>query len=362
MFAKLIDEEIKRDEAYRHKLNETVEKRQAATRLNPPTSISIPASNIQGWDRGESPGATPRANGANYPMTPGLGIGIATPAANLLASDYAVTPGSPLDKTTSHQLNRSSGEDYFSGGISSADAPAKVPTTPAATDQTFAKDEMPKSPVDAKEKEKDSAKSPSTPFGKKFRIGMSFGTKKLGRSASTNIEKPTTAEEKPEENKSESSSNHEKEIDDNLGGVIQRIHNDYERQLLEAPNNFIETKITPALPIDAPVLKLPSGTKVIIQEETSGGSANLYRGTVLSVGVDADIIEEKAPMWLGEVLLTVCFRITLVKWYMLLTDLPRTQYHRKNLLRSRLCCTLGKIRYPALQQPMETTALMRIGC
>ncbi|XXG97597.1 S-adenosylmethionine transporter [Hypoxylon texense] len=303
LFAKLIDEEIIRDEAYRRKLNEVVEKRQAATRLNPPTSISIPASNIQGWDGSESPIATPRANGANYPMTPGLGIGIATPAANLLASEYAVTPGSPLDKTTSHQFNRSSGEDYFSGGISSADAPAKVPTTPAAT-ETSTKDETPKSPVDTKEKDKDTAKSPSTPFGKKFRIGMSFGTKKLGRSASTNIEKPTVAEEKPEENKSESSSNHEKEIDDNLGGVIQRIHNDYERQLLESPDNLVETKITPALPIDAPVLKLPSGTKVIIQEETSGGSANLYRGTVMSVGVDADIIEEKAPMWLGEVLLT----------------------------------------------------------
>ncbi|KAI1780599.1 WD40 repeat-like protein [Hypoxylon cercidicola] len=304
LFAKLIDEEIKRDESYRHKLNEAVEKRQAATRRNPPTSISIPASNVQGWERNESPVSTPRANGANYPMTPGLGIGTATPAVNMLASEYAVTPGSPLDKTTSHQFNRSSGDDYFSGGISSVDAPAKAPTTPAATDQAPTKDETSKSPVDTKDKEKDTAKSPSTPFGKKFRMGMSFGTKKLGRSASSNIEKPTVAEEKPEENKSESSSNHEKEIDDNFRGVIQKIQKDYEKQLLEAPDHFIETKITPALPIDAPVLKLPSGTKVIIQEETSGGSANLYRGTVLSVGVDADIIEEKAPMWLGEVLLT----------------------------------------------------------
>ncbi|KAI0385311.1 WD40 repeat-like protein [Hypomontagnella monticulosa] len=302
LFAKLIDEEIKRDEAHRQKLNEGVEKRLAVRRLNPPTSITIPASNVQGWQASDSPVTTPRANGANYPMTPGLAIGIATPAPNLLAvSENTATPTSPLDKPSAQPI-RSSGEDYFSSGISSADAPAKAATTPAAVDQTAAKEETPKSPVEAKDK--DVAKSPSTPFGKKFRMGMSFGTKKLGRSASTSIEKPTVTEEKPEENKSESSSNHEKEIDDNFRGVIQKIHNEYEKQLLDSPDNLIETRITPALPIDAPVLKLPSGTKVIIQEETSGGSANLYRGTVLTVGADADIIEEKAPTWLGEVLLT----------------------------------------------------------
>ncbi|KAL7624468.1 hypothetical protein AAE478_006033 [Parahypoxylon ruwenzoriense] len=305
LFAKLVDEEIRRDEAHRQKLNEGVEKRQAAIRLNPPTSIPIPTTNAQGWEPSDSPVATPRANGANFPMTPGLGIGVATPASILLGiSENAATPASPLDKPSAPQLNRSSGEDYFSGGISSADAAVKPPMTLVTADQPPAKEEAPKTPIETKEKEKDNAKSPSTPFGKKFRMGMSFGTKKLGRSASTNIEKPPATEEKPEENKSESSSNHEKEIDDNFRGVIQKIHNDYEKQLLEAPDNFIETKITPALPIDAPVLKLPSGTKVIIQEETSGGSANLYRGTVMSVGVDADIIEEKAPVWLGEVLLT----------------------------------------------------------
>ncbi|KAI1412447.1 WD40 repeat-like protein [Hypoxylon sp. FL1857] len=304
LFAKLIDEEIKRDEIYRLKLNETVERRQAARRLNPPTSISIPTSNAQGWEASDSPLTTPRANGANYPLSPGLGIGVATPANLLGISENVVTPGSPLERVSSSQLYRTSTEDYFSAGISSADASAKPATTPAVADQAPAKDETPKSPVDTKDKDKDTAKSPSTPFGKKFRMGMSFGAKKLGRSASTNIEKPTVTEEKPEENKSESSSNHEKEIDDNFRGVIQKIRNDYEKQLLETPDNFVETKITPALPIDAPVLKLPPGTKVIIQEETSGGSANLYRGTVMSVGVDADIIEEKAPMWLGEVLLT----------------------------------------------------------
>ena len=41
----------------------------------------------------------------------------------------------------------------------------------------------------------------------------------------------------------------------------------------------------------------------VAPEETSGGSANLYQGTVENLGRDADIIEQKAPMWLGDVLL-----------------------------------------------------------
>ncbi|KAH6656827.1 WD domain-containing protein [Truncatella angustata] len=302
LFANLLDEEIKRDEAHRQKLNESVEMRlAAASRTNAPNSISIPP--IPDFEEYGSTVATPKANGAFPPMTPGLGIGIATPGPHShLAGvpEGAATPGTPLDKRSS-QVSRPS-DDYFSGGISSADAPAKAPVTPAA-DKEPAKDETPKTPVDSKEK--DNTKSP-TAFGKKFRMGMSFGSKKLGRSASsTQPEKPIIIEEKKdEENKSESSSNHEKEVDDSFLGVIQKIHNEYERQLLENPDKLVETKITPSLSVDTPVLKLPSGTRVIIQEETSGGSANLYRGTVETVGRDADIIEQKAPMWLGDVLLT----------------------------------------------------------
>ncbi|KAJ2980305.1 hypothetical protein NUW58_g6977 [Xylaria curta] len=282
LFARLIDEEIKRDEVYRKKLNETVEKRLAATRIDPPQPLSIPAiDTTRSWQSAGSPVTTPRANGSSLLATPGLGIGAATPAVHL--------PG----------WAREGG--HTAHGISSAEAPYKAVATPTTAEpQTV---EAPKSPVETKDKDKDGPKSPSTPFGKKFRMGMSFGSKKTGRSASSNIEKPVVVEEKPEENKSESSSNHEKEVDDNFRGTVQKIHNDYERQLVEDPDQLVETKITPSLPNETPVLKLPSGTKVIIQEETSGGSADVYRGTVMTVGVDADIIEEKAPMWLGEVLL-----------------------------------------------------------
>lgn len=301
LFAGLIDEEIKRDEAYRHKINESIERRLAATRIESPLSLATPILGSQGWSSAGSPVTTPRANGSGFITTPGLGIGAATPGIHFPGVPERVgTPHGSVEKKAS-QTFRQSSEDYFSGAISSADAPFKAVTTPAPAEPQAA--ETPKSPAETKEK--DGPKSPSTPFGKKFRMGMPFGSKKTGRSASTNIEKPVVVEEKPEENKSESSSNHEKEVDDNFRGAIQKIHNDYEKQLIENPGQRIETKITPSLPNETPVLKLPSGTKVIIQEETSGGSADVYRGTVLTVGQDADIIEEKAPMWLGEVLLTV---------------------------------------------------------
>ncbi|KAI0802301.1 WD repeat-containing protein [Xylaria sp. FL0064] len=302
LFSELIDEEIRRDEAYRQKLNENAEKRLATTRSDVLGIIPTPAANIHDWNSTGSPVTTPRGNGSNPLPTPGLGIGVATPAAQLPGMPEKVgTPLSSVDKRSS-QTSRQSGEDYFSNGISSADAPYRVVTTPAAAEPPAV--ETPKSPIETKDKEKDGPKSPSTPFGKKFRMGMSFGSKKTGRSASSNTEKPVVVEEKPEENKSESSSNHEKEVDDNFRGTIQKIRNDYEKQLIENPDQPIETKITPSLANETPVLKLPPGTKVIIQEETSGGSADVYRGTVRTVGADADIIEEKAPMWLGEVLLT----------------------------------------------------------
>jgi WD repeat-containing protein 48 len=195
-------------------------------------------------------------------------------------------------------------EDFLSNAIISADAgqtsrPAQAPAE-AAGENKDAK--TPNENGREKEKDRDNSRSPSTPFGKKFRMGMSFGSKKLSRSTSnTTAEKPVVVDEKADE--SESSSNHEKEFDDSFLGVVQRIRNEYEKQLAESPHKFVETRIMPSLSNDTPVLKLPAATKVIIQEETSGGSAELYRGTVETVGADADVIEQRGPMWLGEVLL-----------------------------------------------------------
>ena len=290
----------------RKKLNEPVEKRQLAMgRGNPPLAITIPPPSA-GWGYSDSSNTTPRANGSQHPpMTPGLAIGLATPAPPVPSvPEGFVTPLSPVDRFST-QIGRKSAEkeDYFSDVIQSPDAttaPKFPPQTPAA--ETRPSEEKPPPTPSENGKGKEKEKGSSTPFGKKFRMNMSFGSKKLGRSASTTaVEKPAVVDEKAEE--SESSSNNDKEFADSLLGVIQKMHAEYDKQLADNPDCLVESRIVPAPPNDTPVLDLPPATKVIIQEETSGGSAELYRGTVASVGADADTIERVAPLWLGEVLL-----------------------------------------------------------
>lgn len=298
IFSNLVDEMIRRDEKYRKDLNENV--RKGGQRSNAPTSIQLPSSPALGWP--DSVGsATPRANGNSFPMTPGMGIGVATPAP-LNHLPGVPEDGAPLDKRAS-QASRTSAEkpgDYFSSTAISPDANSRPAVTPAERHD----EKAPKSPSDV---EKDSnGKDSSNLFGKKFRMGMSFGSKKLGRSASTNTDKPVVVDEKVEDG-SETSENgdREKEVDDSFHGIVQKIRNEYERIMQESPDQQVESGITPSLPNETPVLKPPSMTTVIIQEETSGGSADLYRGTVATVGEDANLIEERAPMWLGDLLLRV---------------------------------------------------------
>lgn len=227
-------------------------------------------------------------------MTPGgMGIGLATPILPGVREEDPFDKKQPQDK-----------DDYFSNDITSAagnNQIVKSATTPAVAESgDKAKSDDGKDREKEKDKDKE-GKAPGTPFGKKFR--MSFSTKKLRSGSATVAEKPAVIDEKAAE--SESSSNHgpEKEFDDNFLGVVQRIQDEYEKQLSESPENLVETKITPSLPNETPVLHIPLETKIMIQEETAGGNAELYRGTVRSVGLDADRIEQCAPLWLGEVLL-----------------------------------------------------------
>jgi WD repeat-containing protein 48 len=289
---------IKRDEVFRKELNENIKK--SGQRNNAPTSIQMPAPSAVNWQDSQGSVVTPRANGNSYPMTPGMGIGVATPA------PLNHLPGVPEDGTTlgkrSSQASRTSGEkngDYFS----STPIATELNTKPAATSSEPQDSKVPKSPPDADKAT--NGKDSSNAFGKKFRMGMSFGSKKLGRSSSVNTEKPVIEEKVEDGSENSDNGEKEKEVDDNFFGVVQKIRNEYEKALQENPEQQVESGITPSLPIEAPVLKLPPFTTVIIQEETSGGSADLYRGTVATVGEDASLIEERAPMWLGEVLLRV---------------------------------------------------------
>lgn len=285
---------IKRDEVHRKELNENV--KQGVDRPNAPTAIQIPSATNWQDNVGST---TPRANGSSVPPTPGMGIGVATPA------PATHLPGVPEDEATGQrgsQTSRTSADksgDYFSTTPISSEASTKPV---AAADKHD--DKTPKSPTDG-DKET-SGKDGGNLFGKKFRMGMSFGSKKLGRSASTNTEKPVVVDEKAEDSSETSESGEkEKEVDDSFHGIVQRIQYDYEKLRQDYPDQQVESGITPSLPNETPVLKPPPMTTVIIQEETSGGSADLYRGTVATVGEDASLVEERAPMWLGDLLLRV---------------------------------------------------------
>ncbi|CAK7216868.1 hypothetical protein SBRCBS47491_002976 [Sporothrix bragantina] len=300
LFANLIDEEVRRDEAYRAKLNESVEKRIQAVAA---------ASKISMLDIGVG---SPGTNGDLAQPAPTPGIGLATPLPAVGGQAPGATPQPGAEK-----------EDYFSNAITSIEPTTPGPglarpgvtpgteTTPAATAATDAA---------AKEKEAAAAAAPATP-GKGGRFGkmrMSFGTKKIGRSASTSVpEKPAGAAGVADENKganggtavaedkSESASSHEKEVDDCFVGAVQRMHNDYDKQLAENPDRMVVSRMHPCQPDEAPVLRIPDKTKVIIQEELKGGSIELYRGTVGGLGQPrvVDKIERCAPMWLGEAIL-----------------------------------------------------------
>ncbi|PHH65440.1 hypothetical protein CDD81_2544 [Ophiocordyceps australis] len=275
LFGNLVEEEIKRDNAYRSKLNAEIEKRLGATQ----TGASSSSEAYRPSDDADET-STLRAAGSQTPgVTTSLSIGVAAASPAAAAVFEASAVGEKDDEVT-------------------ADATSKAPVTPA-TDTSEPKSSIDNGGDKAREKG-DSGKSSGTPFGKKFRIP--FASKKQGRSPSQPTQdKPVVVEDKAEG--SESSSSHEKEVDDSLYGVIQKIHNQYEKQLAEAPDKRIETLITASPASETPPLMLPRGTLVIIKEERLGGSANVYQGTVGDVGRDADMIEHKAPMWLGNLLL-----------------------------------------------------------
>ena len=294
-------------------------------RENAPTSIPLPASNVNSWQDSSAaygPENTPRAvNGMHHlPTTPGLAIGFATPGIAMphpaVHHENTLAPtaeeGSEDKRSSQHSQPRSSSDrshDYFSGSnnvpASSTGANPEINTKNLATSTEGHEDQSPRSPSDA---DKDNhGKEGGSLFGKKFR--MSFGSKKLGRSPSVDTSKPVLVDEKVEDSDSSNAGESKDEsVEDNLFGVVQEIRREYHRQFREHPGLPVSMGILPSMPNETPVLKPPGSTTVIIQEDSpdSGGVADLYRGTVASVGRDADVVEKAAPTWLGRLLLCVC--------------------------------------------------------
>ena len=214
--------------------------------------------------------------------------------------------GSQRERTQTQRNSAQEGTDYFG-------------QSPSATNShTNGKPAEPKEdPPDSKEETVSSPTEPDTPakkskgmFGKKF--NMSFNMKKFGTGTGTGTTvpepaKPAVVDEKTEDSDSHSTKTNEKVVEDNFLGSIQKMRQSYEEQLASDPGK-LETQIAPSLPNDTPVLKPPASTTILIQEDRpeAGGVADLFEGKVGSLGLQADLIEKVAPMWLADVLLKVC--------------------------------------------------------
>jgi len=336
LFANVITEEIQRDQAFRkHLLIEHQSKR--LERANAPESIQLPALQTNGWHgRGPESATTPKAlNGVRNAPTPGLGIAMATPAAYSLSGSAGREGGHSLAEDAvmsepprvSLSQQRKSG-DYFSvtsspnpATLISSTADANAPTTPVANHETDAKSPVPDDARDSPSEPKD---TPSK-LGKRFRMNMSFGIKKLGRAqAPADKEKAVPAEVKVEEESDTKSEKSEgsREVDDNLLGTIQKLRFEYrdilqlqaQRQYAQdaaggalgaAKEPLLDSLVTPSMPSETPVLKPPAKTTLLIQEDRpeAGGVADLFEGTVGSLRDSVDLVERVAPMWLGDVLL-----------------------------------------------------------
>lgn len=306
LFDNLVEEELKRDSLYRRELANLEKQNSSLIRENAPPLIQLPSSNLpNGGVYDDTKTFSRNTNG----ITPGLSIGIATPhpatTSHSMQAPYNLASmaeeGTILEKRQSHQTNpRTSTEtqvpvDYFSNKPQrySTDN-LKPPLTPVEPPP-----EAPlQSPGDVEKEEK--AKE-GTSFLSKKKFRMNF-PKKLGRS-STETKAPVLDGKAEESEKLEGKE--DKVREDNFLGLIQKIRLEYEEQLQQYPHRMIESGIRPSTPGEMPILRPSPSTTIIIQEDhpDSGGVADLYRGTVGSSGLDADLIEKTAPMWLGDLLL-----------------------------------------------------------
>ena len=323
LFDRLIEEEAKRDAVFREKLLANTSRPNSLRRENAPTTIHLPTTNIENakdskFDDDSMITPRPTVNGVVRPaVTPGLIIGTAAPHSNGINPNAPNDPtsttdeGTSLEKRTSQQSQPRSSidrkSDYFSPSAqarSPVDGQNKGSITPGDTSLEGTTLASTHSPIDGEKEEK---MKETSIFGKGFR--MKF-PKKIGRS-STDV-KPAVVDERSEES-DKSEDKEDKTIQDNFFGTIQKIRYDYEERLQSEPSSHLLSSINPSLFNETPKLRLPPYTTVLIQDERpdSGGVADLYRGTVSSVGFDAEVIEKMAPMWLGELILKVLLTLFL---------------------------------------------------
>ncbi|KAI9803378.1 MAG: hypothetical protein M1833_000896 [Piccolia ochrophora] len=319
LFSNLIDEEIKRDDSFRRQLLNSGDDRRSFERSHAPQTIQLPPPSMASWQErllNDGSSSTPRATNENrqVPTTPGLSIGVATPAGshpNSHAERHMRTAsedGNALEKRISQQSQPRSSYDRMSDYF--ATSPSQRPPSGSMDDNNnnnngvsghgdALDDRASQASSDA---DKEHPKEGGSIFARKFR--MSFGSRK-SKPALTDVTKPPVVDEKAEESRPTSIDSQEQPIEDNFLGVVQKIRQGYTTQLRESPSQPINSGITPSLPNETPVLKPPPDTVIIIQEDSpdSGGVADLYRGSVASLSEDASLVEKVAPWWLGDLIL-----------------------------------------------------------
>jgi WD repeat-containing protein 48 len=361
LFTSLIDEEIRRDEAYRTALL-TKSRSDGLNRGNTSLPILVPRPEAFVGDTETTP--RPPNGDPPPPTTPGFSIGVATPG---LGPHYFAASPSHLQSNSEGDGSSERGDDSNNSQVSNAGAGASEYFSPMATSQPSeassesdqklpmtpderGADTVPSSPVDEKDEKKKSSL-----FGKKFQ--MNFQNMKLGRVSSES--KPVAAAQatkKVDEAESDKSSEkEEKTFDNGFLGIVQRMRHDYEEQLQLHPDEPLTVGVTPCPVDEAPDLRPPAQTLVLVQEDDpeSGGVADLYRGTAGDLGRDIDIIERVAPSWLGELLLRVRrykdAKILLARTTLTLL-LSRTMYLPRRQSKSHSRCNLSATNFPALPQ------------
>jgi len=302
LFAGLLEEEIRRDDHYRKSLTNQSQPVTGLNRASAPNSIALPQREF-GENEDQK---TPRAMNGRMPMmTPGMGIGLATPGLSLLTQKTSnqsnMTPlvdaKSPTSVSVPWRGSTDKVGDYFAarppsrpgtpGGLTS-----KAPTTPSETDER------------APSAEADKSKETPGLFGKK-KFRMSFAGKRLNKPA-PEAAKPVIEEKPKEESESESKVEEEIPYAGCFYGVVHQIRQGYAGNV-EATNESLVSGIYAGIPGEMPVLKPPATTTILIQEEShnSAGMTDLFEGRLSSIARQADVLEKVAPFWLGNLLLKV---------------------------------------------------------
>ncbi|KAK6332367.1 hypothetical protein TWF696_003085 [Orbilia brochopaga] len=306
LFSNLIDEEIRRDDDYRKDLAVAQAAREAQRRQNAPSAITLPGPASQ-FPEPTTPSATmtprPGLNGLGgvpYPATPGMSIGLATPAATHFPTTTPGGAGSTLPPTVEEESKPgdkpgATDSDYFTIPPKSKDDESTTTTASSAITNT------PNLPATTP------AEPPATPAAQPT---TPAATSKLSLFKPWSKKPKQTEEKKPEEPKPEEPVEPVKQVeqfDDTLSGVLRRIRRSYDAYTPDRvlPDFTIKTAICPSLPTETPVLKHPPEMVLIIQEDSpdSGGMKDVYRGTVGEVGNEADELEKVLPGWVAEAIL-----------------------------------------------------------